>query len=302
MSIPQDPSNYPPAPTPVIGQPGYFPAKVRFETIGEAWRLLQQQMGVWVGAMCIYIAVTVGIYIVGSLVILPIFLAIAPHGEGAGVIAVLGMFMSFFALIILVIAASSVMLAGLYRMAIRQVRGEMIAIGDLFSATDLAVPALIATLLVGLATMVGSLFCVIPAYIVHGLLMLTLPIIADRRLSPVDAMKASWNALQNDILMATLYVLVLGFVAGLGAVACGVGMVVTMPLFFLGTALVYRDFFIAPYTAPAGYAPTPSQAPAPAYPVAQAPAPPAAPEPLAPSAPPSAATESTEPTEPPAEP
>jgi hypothetical protein len=270
---------------------GFQPqSRVRFETISEAWRLLQQQMGVWVGAMCVYLGVTLGIYAVGWIVLLPIFLLVMPHGDGPGFLGTLGMMGAFFALIIVVVAASSVMLAGLYRLAIKQVRGEPIALGDLFSAVDLAGPALLGTLLVGVATMIGAMFCIIPAYIVQGLLMLTLPIIADRRIGPLDAMKESWNALKSDALMATLYMLVLPFVAGLGSIACGVGVVVTMPLLFLGTALVYRDFFLAPYGASAGYAPAPYSAP----PAAPAPdagtlyqeppraTPPAAPEPMTP--------------------
>jgi len=254
---PQNPAAFPPPPTGVPGQPGYFPPKVRFDTIGEAWKLLQQQMGVWVGAMLIYLGVTAGIYLVGWLVLLPIFLIVAPHGDAGGALAFIGMMGSFLMMMVIVIAASSVMLAGLYRMAVRQVRGETLVIGDLFGAVDMAGPALIATLLMGLASMVGAMFCIIPAYIVHGMLMLTLPIMADRRLGPVDAMKASYEALKSDMLMATLYAVVLGLVASLGVIACGFGVVVTMPLLFLGTALVYRDFFIVPTAVPVLDTPAP---------------------------------------------
>jgi uncharacterized membrane protein len=161
-----------------------------------------------------------------------------------------------------VMASAAVLMTGMYRMAVNQVRGERIMLGDLFSGLDQALPALGALILTALATMAGALFCFFPAYIVSGLLMLALPIMADQRVGPVDALTRSWQALRHDMWMATLFHIVLGFAAGLGVLLCGVGVVVTMPLLFLGHAIVYRDFFLFRGPAPvygdgSGFPPAP---------------------------------------------
>lgn len=252
-----NPPIFPPPPTFVPGQPGYQPPRVRFDTIGEAWRLLQQEMSVWVGAVLGYLFSIFAIYFVGVLLLMPMFLVMAPKGSGQdlsamGFLALLG---GWSVLMLAVMAFASVMVAGFYEMAIKQVRGEPIAVGDLFSSMDMALPTFGATLLMGLATMAGAVFCILPAYIVGGLLMLTLPIMADRRVGPIEAMTLSWNMLKQDMWMVTLYNIVLPLIAGLGFLACGVGMVFTMPLLFLGPALVYRDFFILPGAGPLYFTP-----------------------------------------------
>ena len=128
-------------------------------------------------------------------------------------------------------------------MAIRQVRGESIALSDLWSATDCVGPMIGSSLLVGLAVSVGSQFFVIPGYILGGLWMLAGPLIADRKIGTMDALSASWKALQPELVMAAVYYFVISIVASLGILVLGIGAIATLPLFYLGLALVYRDFF-----------------------------------------------------------
>lgn len=94
-----------------------------------------------------------------------------------------------------------------------------------------------------LITMVGALFCYLPGIIAAGLLMFVYPIIVDQRVGAIEAMRLSWNALKPDLWTATGYYFVLALLASLGSYLCGIGMFATFPLLFLGTTLVYRDFF-----------------------------------------------------------
>jgi hypothetical protein len=96
----------------------------------------------------------------------------------------------------------------------------------------------------------------------------------------IDAIKASIEVTKKDWIMFTLFAIALGFIAGSGAIACGVGALATYPLLFLGHALAYRDlvgipgaqaqgqFMPPPPPDYRGY--TPSQAPPPP-PIAQRP-------------------------------
>ena len=68
-------------------------------------------------------------------------------------------------------------------------------------------------------------------------------IVDGRETSPVEALKASWNALKTDLLNTVLLVFVLGLAAAAGFLGCGVGLLFTYPLLPLGYALLYRDFF-----------------------------------------------------------
>jgi hypothetical protein len=128
-------------------------------------------------------------------------------------------------------------------MALKQVRGGTVAVGDLFSAGDSVGPLIATALLTALVTGIGAMFCYLPGIIAAGLLMLAFLIVLDQRVGAVEAMKRSWNTLKADLWMATAYYFVIALLASLGAYVCGVGMLFSFPLLFLGTALVYRDFF-----------------------------------------------------------
>src|SRR6266516_1832935 len=107
------------------------PPRVRFETIGEAWRWFQQQMGVWIGAILIagvgYLAVSMLANLVFTGTVNgPNFqnwnTPEAGAKIGGGIAALLVEWFVEYALY-----------AGLFTLALRQIRGQPISIGDMFS-------------------------------------------------------------------------------------------------------------------------------------------------------------------------
>jgi len=53
---------------------------------------------------------------------------------------------------------------------------------------------------------------------------------------------------KGDLWMATGLYFLTSLVAGLGAIACGIGMIFTLPLLPLTFAIVYRDFSQGEYS------------------------------------------------------
>lgn len=48
--------------------PGYVPQpRIRFEAIGEGWRLFTEQIGTWVAAVLIYVVIVGGVSVVLNL-------------------------------------------------------------------------------------------------------------------------------------------------------------------------------------------------------------------------------------------
>ena len=254
---------------------GYgLPPKIRFEVIGEAWQLFTQQMATWIMAIVLFLVIMLvpGLVMVfgvmGSLAA-----ALASGNRDGGPVFGLGMVLSLLVGSLLIAVVSVVMMGGMYRMAIKQVRGEPIQLSDLWSAVDVFWKLVGAGLLIGLSMAAASFLCYLPAYIVGGLLMLTLPLIVDQKLGVIEAMTRSWNALKHEWLMAAVLYFVLTFVSSLGAVVV-IGIVFSYPLLFLGSALVYRDFILggggpppgSPYpvgVTPGGYPPASYAATAP---------------------------------------
>lgn len=135
---------------------------------------------------------------------------------------------------------------GLYRAALRQVDGEVPGTGHLRGNLPALPRVMGAAALAGAVTSLGLVLCVVPGLLATGRLQFAVPLAIDRGLSPVEALRASWEATRADTLGYTLHALAVGMLSGLGAHACGVGMVLTWPLFFTATAVAYRDVFGPP--------------------------------------------------------
>jgi hypothetical protein len=214
---------------------------VRWEWISEAWNLFTKQWSVWV-VMILVTGLVVG------LIYLPFYFvaifSMVPSISEDGVVTPASGFLPiviFPVMYLAVACAASWLSGGLYSAAFKQLRGEQIAVGDLFSGGRYFSRILGAFVLIGIAAVIGSILCFIPGLIVSGLAFLTLPMIVAGDKGTIDAIKASIEVTKKDWIMFTLFAIALAFIAGSGSIACGVGLLATYPLLFLGQALAYRD-------------------------------------------------------------
>ncbi|MBV9867887.1 MAG: hypothetical protein JO316_21240 [Abitibacteriaceae bacterium] len=260
---PFDPTHIPaqsqwstPPGSPPPGGPGYTGGfsprpQISFDVIGQAWGMIQQQMGIWIPAMLVF-AVVMGIIVGISTVIAgglsgPVtppmpgqpFPTRSPSGAGIGVQLLFGLVQQIVAFM---------MLGGMYRMALKQLRGQVPSIGDLFSATDVLGSLVVAGILTALATYAGLCVLCVGALIVQGLLMFTVPLIVDKQMGAIDAMSTSWNTLKGEALMAALFYFVITLVAGIGAILCVIGVLFTAPMAIISVAILYNNYFMGPST------------------------------------------------------
>src|SRR5262249_17272591 len=139
-----------------------------------------------------------------------------------------------------IICAMPWMAGGLYNAAFKQIRGEQISVSDLFSGGPYFLRILGAGLLIGIAAGIGSML-IVGGLIVAGLTFLTIPMIVEGGKGIIDAIKESIEITKRDWIMFTLFAIAVSFIASLGIMACGVGVLATAPLAFLAHALAYRD-------------------------------------------------------------
>jgi hypothetical protein len=226
------------------------PAQINFDVIGRAWAILKPSLGVWVVAFIIYVVIIGGFsMLVGAVTgsaARPTFTPSAGGVPGAVPVLPTPNYPVMIVAQLIQFVVSQFLIGGLYRMAINQVRSGQLNLGDMFSVTDVLPALLGAAILTGLATVIGFLLCIIPGLLLTGLLMFTIPLVVDARLGATEAMSASWNALKDQMLMAVLFLIVIGLLAGAGVLLCFVGVLVTGPLAILALALLYRDFFPQP--------------------------------------------------------
>jgi|GEM_PF-3403028 len=128
------------------------------------------------------------------------------------------------------------------KMTLKSARGEPVEFSDTFCGFPKLGQSIVTVVGTYLLAGVGIFACCIGLPIVGGLLMFTLPLVIDKGMSPIEAMRTSFEMLRPHIWMAMLLFIVYTILYGIGALACLVGLIVTFPLYFVIPALVYRDF------------------------------------------------------------
>jgi len=129
--------------------------------------------------------------------------------------------------------------------------GQQVSIGSFFRPRNI-VAVVVAGLIVDILTIVGLIACILPGLAVMVFTWFSTVAIVDRNLSPIDGIRASVDIVKKDfgfVLLAWLTFLSLILV---GALACGVGLLVTAPVAYLLLVYTYRRLSggsVAPATA-----------------------------------------------------
>jgi len=274
------------------GGGGYAPVagRVDFAWLSQAWTLFSARAGVWIGAFLLYSLIASVLWLLWSVptgvlnTVQQTYVAILNHTVPN--VRQQNPYYEFArtqGFTLLLTGVNAIFFAGFYRMALRQARGEAIGVGGIFSAFPQALPlaavavftagaiVLLEALALGLLHLTGipgrqavslvSLIVAIPSIILQGLLMFAPLLVLDQRAGPTDAILGSARLLKGQSLMGILFYFIAALIGGLGILACGVGMLVTYPLFLISIAVGYLALTQPPL--PAAYPPYPYAAPAP---------------------------------------
>lgn len=150
--------------------------------------------------------------------------------------------------------------AALVRGALAEIDGQKPGYGSFFQFKTIGA-VLITGLLLGLGTLIGSIVC-IGGIIFAFFAWFSYAFVIDRDQSPIDAIKSSFSVISKNI--GPLFLLALANVGILlvGAILCGVGLIVAYPLVHISATYAYRFFTGGPIApADAALAPVTPQYP-----------------------------------------
>lgn len=236
---------------------GYAPpGRVNFGWIGEAFELFKANVGIWIVAVLLSLVPIVLSFIVGAIYGASTALsgnagqlpAPNPADPAAAFTRALtgGLPPGLSAVIRIVTAIYTAWLyGGIYQVAVKQVRGEMTSIGDLFSGGALMWKMLGFNIVYNLAVGIGFVFCVVPGFLIAGLLLPGAALIASGE-TVGNAISRSMDAMKRDMWNAAAFVFVMGLLVGASVLAFCLGEFVTIPMFYLTAALAYRDMIGMP--------------------------------------------------------
>jgi uncharacterized membrane protein len=139
----------------------------------------------------------------------------------------------------LISLVSQLLIAGLYKGGVAVADGRGFSLGVLFEGWD-KTQVVIAGVLIGLLTLVGTILCYFPALIVGFFTQFTLLFIVDKQMHAVDAIKASFRLCMDNLGNTVLFYLLALVTILIGTVVCLVGLLVAVPIVLVGIAYTYR--------------------------------------------------------------
>ena len=127
------------------------------------------------------------------------------------------------------------MMVGYMRMIKREDEGFKAEIADVFKGFDDFVPALLAVLLSSIIVGIGFMLCVIPGLLIMALVPVATYLVAVGEKDGINAIKRAFDAVKANLLSAFLSGLVLTIIGSIGSLLCGVGIILTLPIAFIGS-------------------------------------------------------------------
>lgn len=242
--------NYPPPPAPGYGAGGFGGQQQPYsvgEAFGWAWNKFSKNAVALIVPTLVY-AIVLGI-VYG--IITAATAALGSDGtstyesyesgvsfsysSGLSTGGIITMLIGYLILFVVAGAIASAYYGGLLDIA----NGQPVTIGSFFKPRNVG-SVLLASLLVGIATSIGSALCVIPGLIVSIFAFYTTVSIVDRNLSPIDGIKTSIDITKSHFVPTLLAWLIYAVTLFVGALVCGVGLLVAAPVAALFLVYTYR--------------------------------------------------------------
>jgi uncharacterized membrane protein len=254
---PPPPGGYPPPPAPDGG--GVPPPAADYRpsdpygvgagyNVGEAFswawnKFTQNALPLIVGTVVLALVVSVlqSITVLLTSALDPSF-AYEDYGFGLvfvtfGIIGIIVSVLGSLVTLVLSAAVTSAYIGGVLDIA----DGRPVTIESFFKPRNV-VSVVIASVLVGIITTIGTLLCIVPGVIASVFLMFTSVALVERNLPPTEGMKASYELTKGRFGDAFLALVVMVAITLVGALACGIGLLVAIPVAALFLVYTYRRF------------------------------------------------------------
>jgi len=129
--------------------------------------------------------------------------------------------------------------AAVVRAALALTRGETIELQTLFRFDNLP-QLLIGALIVAVLSGIGSMLCYFPGLIVTFFVQFYVHFLIDQNMTGVDAIKASFSFVNQNLGTLIGFFLASMVAYILGAMLCGIGLLVALPVVFIAQAYTYQ--------------------------------------------------------------
>lgn len=257
------PGGYPPPPGYGQAPPGAYPPPaggygppVQASPVGESysygWKKFTQSGGLFIGAALVWFVIAaVLLSIVGAIFGGFGALLSTGNGDGPGPGLQVGFSFGWFVFSAVAAIVGYLIQAAFIRAALDVTEGRQLSFGDFFKFVEPG-PVILTALILAL---IGAVLNIIPffgglvALVVNFLLVFTFWFVIDKHLAPVDALKASYQLVTANLSTTVLFYLLSLAIYFAGAILCGVGLLVAVPVVLLATAFLFKRLLGDPIAA-----------------------------------------------------
>ena len=129
--------------------------------------------------------------------------------------------------------------AGIARASLAITDGRSFTTNDFFTGDQFG-NVVVTALLLGLAAGIGFVLCYIPGIIVLFLTQFSMFFVVDKRLQPIEAIRASIKLVTDNLGVVLLFYLLSAVVYIVGFCLVCVGLFVAVPVIIIAQAFLYR--------------------------------------------------------------
>lgn len=236
-AYPPPPGSYPQGAGGYGAQPGYTgPAFAVGEAISYGWRKVTSNLGPWILVALIFLAVNVAwSWITGG------FDQFQDQYDftDTNFAAVSGITFTSILLSIVGTVIGYLITAFFTRGALDEVDGRRPDVAAFFRIGNI-VNVLLAALIVGILTGVGLFLCILPGLAVLLFSVFVYYVALDQGVDAITAVRTSFSLVAKNFGQVFLLMLALFGINILGAIPCGLGLFVTLPLSYVAVGFAYR--------------------------------------------------------------
>ena len=250
---PPPPGYYPPPPPP---QGGYLPPPPGYGMPGPVYSVGDALSWAWQKFSRNAVPLLVATLVFGLLLVVlntisgQVMQAVSPQAftaytTGDGMIESTTQIITAGGVVVLIVSSlvqilvSGVIAAAYYGGLLDIANGQPVTVGSFFRPRNVS-SVVIASLIVGVLTVIGLLACIIPGLLVGFFTVFTTVAIVDRNLSPTAGIRASFDIAKTHFAKVLLAWLTSSALLIVGALLCGVGLLVAAPVSYLFLVYTYR--------------------------------------------------------------
>lgn len=211
------------------------------DCITRAWGLLKNNFGPVVGVSTLVCLIIICINQLFGLITRPIIdgMILTRTISAKGMVII-------FAVTVISAPVSTVFMAGLFKYYLNLIRDGTATVGDAFSGFGPQTGNLILLSFVQMIFIViGYALCILPGIYLTVGWYFAIPLVIDRHLNFWDAMELSRRRVSKHWFVVFAAMLVFGLLGMCGIIACGIGVLVTMPLGMIALMYAYETLFRA---------------------------------------------------------